>query len=162
MMTGLALKVVLWIAARFGVKLSNFAASAITTALFVAAVSGACGTALYKVYSAGFDAANAQWEAKALQSKIDAMKADRDTARRAAADATLKVKAIEDAARKEQEGIAEYVEELSNRPADSKCALTDDDIARLHNNGRRKPNAAKSGLAGKARRFVQPRAKTAP
>lgn len=91
------------------------------------AVLVAGGAYTMKIYNAGYASAESKCEAAALQAQIDAMKQDRDTARSAAADATLKLAAIEAQTKEEQERTAEYVDELKNRPAPS-CALTCDDL----------------------------------
>ncbi|WP_024340965.1 hypothetical protein [Bradyrhizobium japonicum] len=111
------------IAAMFGISISPVIAGAI---LFGAALGGA-GLYTIKVYEAGRSSAEGKCQAAALQSKIKAMEKDRDNARRAAADAALKLATIEAQAKEEQERTADYVEELKNRPAPS-CALTCDDL----------------------------------
>lgn len=81
----------------------------------------------FKIYDAGYAAAGSKCEAEALQSKLDAMQKDRDNARAAAADASLKLAALEAQSKIEEERTAAYVEELKNRPAPG-CALTCDDL----------------------------------
>jgi hypothetical protein len=114
-------------------------------------LAGAGTFGVIHVYDAGYAAADAEWQAKALQSKIDAMTKDRDDARAAAADASLKLAAIQAQTDAEKEQTDAYIAELENRPAPS-CALTDDDLR-----GMRAPtgaSAARTGLARKARRAV--------
>jgi hypothetical protein len=98
---------------------------------------GGGGYAAVKVYDAGYARADAEWEAKALQSKIDAMEKDRDDARAAAASASLKAAALEERAKAADERTAQYVEELAKRP-DPGCNLTADDLR-----GMRSPAAAR-------------------
>lgn len=78
--------------------------------------------------------------AAALQSKIDAANEDRDAARAAAADASLKLAAIQKQSEDDKERTDQYVHELENRPAakpDDKnpCGLTDDDLRGMRATG---------------------------
>lgn len=151
MITGLVLKAVVWVASSFfGKQLSQFAAGAITAAIVGGVVIGGSAWALHSAYSYGVDQTEAKWQAKALQSKLDAAKADLDAARLAEAAAKLRTAAVERAALEEQRGVAEYVEELKKRPS-AACALTDDDLRGLRIG--RNANPAKSRHAPKARWF---------
>lgn len=134
-----------WIAERFGIKLSGFAAGALVAAgLFLA-----FGAYSYKLYEAGRSSVQSECEAAALRSQLEAVKADRDRARMAAASASLRMAAIEAASNVEKEGTQKYVEELQQRiaaeaaakPAGTvavnACALTCADLR-----GMRIPSAA--------------------
>src|SRR4051812_23958227 len=104
----LIVSAIVWIAGRFGINLSGFAAGALVAAgLFLA-----FGAYSYKLYEAGRSSAQSECEADALRSQLDAVKADRDRARLAAASASLRMAAIEAAANVDNEGTAKYVEEL--------------------------------------------------
>jgi hypothetical protein len=92
----------------------------------------------FKIYDAGYAAADSKCQAAALQSQLAAVEADRDNARSAAADASLKLAALEANSTIEQERTAEYVDELEGRAAAAKsegrpnaCALTCDDMRGL-------------------------------
>jgi hypothetical protein len=133
------------IAGLFGIRLNGFAAGAIITAgLFLA-----FGIYSYKLYDAGYASAHSQCEADALRSQLEAVQADRDRARLAAASASLRMAAIEAQSMTEKEGTAKYVEELRQRVEQAEkattpntapinaCALTCDDLR-----GMRIPSAA--------------------
>lgn len=94
------------------------------------------------IYEKGYAAAEGKCEAAAIQAKLDAVEKDRDDARAAAADASLKLAAIKQQADTEKEQTDAYVAELEKRPAPT-CALTDDDLR-----GMRAP-VAKPAAAGK-------------
>ena len=127
-----------------GITTSGFAAGALVAAgLFLA-----FGAYSYKLYDAGRSSAQSECEAAALRSQLDAVIADRDRARMAAASASLRMAAIEAEANVEKEGTRKYVEELQQRiaaeqaakPAGAQvnaCALTCDDLR-----GMRVPSAA--------------------
>lgn len=133
MITGLALKAVLWIASSvFGRQLSEFAAGAIAAAVIGATVIGGAAWALHSAYSYGVDQTEAKWQAKALQSKLDAAKADLDAARAAEGVAKLQIASIKEKMDRERKADADYIKELESRPAgkDGKpcgCILTDAD-----------------------------------
>ena len=95
--------------------------------IIIAALLGGFGVGAWKIYDAGYAAAGSKCEAEALQSKLDAMQKDRDNARAAAADASLKLAALEAQSKIEEERTAAYVEDLKNHPAPG-CALTCDDL----------------------------------
>lgn len=80
-----------------------------------------------KIYDAGYSAADSKCQAAALQSQLDAVRKDRDDARQAAADASLKLTALKAQSKEEEERTADYVAELEKRPAPN-CALTCDDL----------------------------------
>lgn len=133
MITGLVLKAVIWAAsALFGKKLSEFAAGAIVTVLVSAAVIGGASWALYSAYSYGVEKTEAKWQAKALQSKLDAARADLDIARQSEGIAKLQVAGIKDRMDKERKADADYIKELEGRPVAKNgkpcgCILTDAD-----------------------------------
>lgn len=133
MITGIALKAVIWIASSlFGKKLSEFAAGAIAAAVTFAVIVGVAGWALHSAYSYGVDQTEAKWQARALQSKLDAAKADLAAARNAEGMAKLQVASIKEKMAVEKKADADYIKELESRPAgkDGKscgCILTDAD-----------------------------------
>lgn len=100
--------------------------------------------------------------AAAMQSKIDAANKDRDEAKAAAADAALRLAAIEQQSKEEQERTAEYVDDLEKRPVPA-CALNDDDLRGMRapararaarkrtSAGAARPHAAGAGAPAQAR-----------
>lgn len=133
MITGLALKAVLWIASSvFGKQLSEFAAGAIAAAIIGAAVIGGSAYALHSAYSYGVEQTEAKWQARALQSKLDAAKADLAASRVAEGVAKLQVASIKEKMDREKSADAKYIEELERRPTvkggkPGGCDLTDAD-----------------------------------
>lgn len=115
-----------------GISLAPIAALAIGAA----AITGAFGVYSLKLYNAGYARAEGKCEAAALQSQVDALQADRDNARSAARDATLKLAAMEQQSQADQERTDAYVKELETNPVPS-CALTDDDLRGLRASTRR-------------------------
>ncbi len=127
----------------FGVSLSPFVAGAVLAAV-IAAGAGLFGLHLY---NAGYASADSAWQAKALQSQIDALVADRDLARRALGDERLRTAAIELQSTADKEGTAVYVEQLKTSFA-AACALNDADIDFLRKRagpGRGQARAAGAG-----------------
>jgi len=147
-MTALAFRAVLFVAGLFGVRLSDFAAGAIAAAVTVAAIAGGISYIAFTAYRHGVEKTEAKWQARALQSKLDAANADLAAARTAAADAALRARAIEAQSQIEMEGVAEYVEELKTRAAPA-CLLTDADLRGLRAAGRNGPTAAKPPAAAR-------------
>lgn len=145
MITGIALKVVLWVASQvFGKKLSEFAAGAIASAVVVVALAGG-GTWLgFHLFNAGYARADAKWEAKQLQAQIDQMKFDRDAARSSELRARIQVSAIAAQSKQDKEADAKYIEDLKSRPpikgSKSPCDLTDDDRRGMRDNGSSRPD----------------------
>lgn len=120
-----------------GVSLSPFAAGAILAGV-IAAAAGGVGLHLY---NAGWHAADTEWQAKALQSKLDAANADLSNMKRAAADATLRAEAIEGDLSTERGRTASYVNYLKTHKVGG-CDLDDPDITGM---------SGQTGRAGPAR-----------
>lgn len=130
-MTPLAIALITRVGGLFGLKLSEFWAGAIAAALLAAAI----GVYSWRLYDAGYAAAESKCEAASLQSQIDALQADRDNALKAASDASLRLASIEKQAHDNDERTAAYVAELEARKTDlakdgkpNACALTCDDL----------------------------------
>lgn len=139
-----AVAIVVRILGLFGVSLSPFVAGAIVAGV----IAAAAGFVSLHLYNAGWHAADNAWQAKALQSQIDALTEDRDQARRALGDERLKVASIELQSSAAKEETETYVENLKKTFA-AACALDDADIRFLHQRagpGRARPRAA--GTAG--------------
>ena len=139
MITGAMLQAVLWGASNFfGRQLSQFAAGAITAAIVGGVVIGGSAWALHSAYAYGVDQTEAKWQAKALQSKLDAAKADLDAARASEGLAKLQVASIKDKMEHERKADAEYIKELEGRSGkDGKpcgCDLTDADRRGMRDN----------------------------
>lgn len=110
-----------WLLALIG--LPSWLAPVIIVATGAAMLGGA--------YTKGRLDANANCREAELRSEIEALK--RDIAVQKDADAFEDAAARQsdaDRARLEQE-VADYEKELASRPADARCALTDDDVIRL-------------------------------
>lgn len=118
-----AIPIIIRLLGLFGVKLSPFVAGAMVAGVIAVAFAGYSGWLVHR----GYDWADGKCEARALQSKIDALEADRDAGRAALADARLRQAGIELQANAEKQGTAVYVEGLKARFA-SACALNDDDL----------------------------------
>ncbi|WP_316172158.1 MULTISPECIES: protease IV [unclassified Bradyrhizobium] len=107
------------------------------------------------VYDAGYAAADSQCQAAALRAQLAAAAKDRDDARVAAADASLKLAAIQQQSKVEEERTADYVAELEKRPAPS-CALTCDDLRGMRIASKSCPSGARTstgaGVHGARRR----------
>lgn len=147
-MTAIVLRAVLFVASLFGIRLSDFAAGAIAAAMIVVGIAGGVSYITFSAYRHGVEKTEAKWQARALQSKLDAATADLAAARTAAADAALRAKAIEAQSQIEMEGVAEYVEELKKRAAPA-CLLTDADLRGLRAAGRHRPTAAKPAASAR-------------
>lgn len=127
-----------------GVSLSPFWAGAIV----MGAIAAAAGGVGVHLYNAGWNSADAHWQAKALQSQIDALTMDRDQARAALSDERLRVADIERQANADKEGTSVYVDELKKTFA-AACALDDADLRFLRERaGHRRPAARAAGAAG--------------
>jgi hypothetical protein len=122
-------------AGMFGLSLAPLWAGAIAALL----IGGGFGVYSLKLYNAGYRSADSKCQAAALQSEIDALKADRDNAKRAAGDAALRLATIEKQSTENQERTSAYVAELERAaaappPKDGKpavgkpCALTAADL----------------------------------
>lgn len=134
----------------FGIKLSPFIGGAIVAGL-VAAGAGLVGL---HIYNSGWNNADALWRAKALQSRIATLEADRDNAQKALGDARLRLAAIEAQSNADKEGTANYVKTLEAHFS-AACALDDADIDFLRK-GIAGPGRARPGSAGSTRRSVLP------
>jgi len=121
-----AIPIIIRLLSLFGIKLSPFVAGAIVAGVIIIAFAGYSGWLVHR----GYAWAGGKCEARALQSKIDALEADRDAGHAALADARLRSAGIELQANAEREGTAAYVEDLKARFA-SACAITDDDLRGL-------------------------------
>jgi hypothetical protein len=130
-----------------GLSLAPFWAGGIATVLLGAAL--AAGS--IKIYDAGYAAADAKCEAAALQSQLDALRADREIALKALSDAKLKLAALEQQSQDNEERTVAYVKELQTRPVPN-CNLSDDDLrgmrASTHPGGARSRPAARAGVPG--------------
>lgn len=86
-------------------------------------------------YAAGADAGRAeilaQWSAASLKAERDKREAERRLEEAAAAVARTHQAEIDQAKAHAQEMIDAYLADLAARPADDRCALTDDDVRRL-------------------------------
>lgn len=134
------------------------AIEAVIVVLLVLAGAGGAGI----IYHKGYAAAEGKCEAAALQAKLDAARKDRDDARAAAADASLKLAAIQQQADTEKEQTDAYIAQLESKP-DGACALTDDDLRGMRASGGAAPagkgtssfsrwlNGARHGAPAKAR-----------
>lgn len=119
----------------FGVSLSPFWGGAIVAGLIAAAIGGAG----LHLYNAGWHSADNQWQARALQSKLDAANADLDNMKRAAADASLRAEAIEGDLSTERGRTASYVDYLRTHKVGG-CDLGDPDISGMSGpSGRARP-----------------------
>jgi hypothetical protein len=146
-----------------GVSLSPFWAGAVGATIIAAAGSTAVGVGSYKLYEAGRAAAESECQASALQAQIDAMQKDRDDARAAAADATLKLTAIRAHSAEEEQRTADYVAELEKRPAPA-CDLTAADLRgmRVTHPPKRATSATRKRSSSIARWLDGSRSGTAP
>jgi len=118
-----------------GVKLSPFKAGALVAGIIALAIGISAVAAGVHLYNAGYAAADGAWREKALESQLAAMRADRDAARVAAADAALRAVAITQRADQERAGTDAYVDELQKQNAalaaagkPNACGLTCDDL----------------------------------
>lgn len=139
--------------ALFGVSLSPFWAAFIAFGI----IGAAGGVGAIKLYEAGKASAESKCQVDALQAEVDAMKKDRDDARAAAADVTLKLAAIKKQTDDEKEGTAAYVAELEKRADASRkeadaCRLTCDDLRGMRISSKSCPGTAGARPAGGARR----------
>ena len=118
-----------------GVKLSPFwAGAALAGALALIVVAGATAAGVH-LFNAGYAVADGAWREKALDAQLAAARKDLLEANRAAGDAALRVKAIEQRAEQEKAGTDAYVDELEKRNAapvaagkPNVCGLTCDDL----------------------------------
>ncbi|MBR0695937.1 protease IV [Bradyrhizobium lablabi] len=122
--------IVVRLAGLAGITLSPFAAGALFAGALAIVIGGAGLAGGLELYNAGYRAADSAWRAKNLQARIDALEVDQDAARRALADARLKVAAIEKQSAEDKQGTADYVEDLKKR-FQAACAITDDDLRGL-------------------------------
>lgn len=103
-------------------------------ALGAAAIGGIWWLAAAR-YDAGLDAGRAEvraeWSAATLKAEQDKRAAEQALAAKAAAASAAAAVEIEKAKASAQETIDAYVADLARRPADARCALTDDDVRRL-------------------------------
>lgn len=137
-MSGAIIAAIVRLAGLAGVKLSPFwagAALAGALALIVGCAATATGVHLY---NAGYAAADGAWREKALDAQLAAARKDLLEANRAAGDAALRVRAIEQQAQQERVGTDAYVVELERRNAalvaagkPNVCGLTCDDLRGL-------------------------------
>jgi hypothetical protein len=149
--------VVVQLAGLAGVRLSPFWAGAALAGI-VALVLGGCALgAGVHLYNAGYAAADGKWREKALEAQLAAVQADRDAAKRAAADEALRAASIQQQAEQERAGTDAYVEELKSHVVGA-CALSCDDLRGM----RIKSGAcaAAAGSAGGAGAPAQSRART--
>lgn len=136
-MIPIAINAIVWIAGAFGLKpkLSPFAAGAIAmTVLTVVAGSTFAWWSIHQ-YNRGAADKEAEWQQRALQSKLDAANADIEIAKRAATDAALRSAKIRFDAAKEKEGTDAYIKWLESRqssaakdPKKCGCFLDRDDL----------------------------------
>jgi hypothetical protein len=149
--------VVVQLAGLAGIRLSPFWAGAALAGIVALMLGGCALGAGVHLYNAGYAAADGKWREKALEAQLAAVQADRDAAKRAAADEALRAASIQQQAEQERAGTDAYVEELKSHVVGA-CALSCDDLRGM----RIKSGAcaAAAGSAGGAGAPAQSRART--
>ncbi|MGM4955706.1 protease IV [Bradyrhizobium barranii] len=134
-MNGAIIAAIVRLAGLAGIKLSPFWAGAALAGALALIVGCAAMVAGVHLYSAGYAAADGAWREKALDAQLAAARKDLLEANRAAGDAALRARAIEQQAEQEKVGTDAYVDELEKRNAalaatgkPNACGLTCDDL----------------------------------
>lgn len=161
-MSGAVIAAIVQLLGLVGVKLSPFKAGALLAGALALVIGVAAVTAGFHLYNAGFAAADGAWREKALDAQLAAARKDLIEANRAAGDAVLRARAIEQQAEQERVGTDAYVDELRKRnealAAAGKpnvCGLTCDDLRGLRIKSAACP--APAGAAGGARADLRAR-----
>jgi hypothetical protein len=124
----------------FLARITGVSPIVIEAIVFGALLLAFAGVGLH-VYDKGYASAENKCQADALQAELEAVQKDLDNARAAAADASLKLAALQASADAEKEQTDAYVADLAKRPAPS-CALTCDDLRGLRINSKACPASA--------------------
>lgn len=157
--------VIVQLAGLAGVKLSPFKAGALVAGVLALLIGAALLAAGVHLFNAGYAKADGAWREKALDAQLAAARKDLAEANRAAGDAVLRARAIEQQAEQERAGTDAYVEDLRKQNAalagsgkPNACALSCDDlrgmrIASPACTGAARPDAAdvSRGAGGKRR-----------
>ncbi|BAL77018.1 protease IV [Bradyrhizobium cosmicum] len=134
-MSGAVIAAIVQLLGLAGVKLSPFKAGALLAGALALVIGIAAVAAGFHLYNAGYAAADGAWREKALDAQLAAARKDLLEANRAAGDAVLRARAIEQQAQQERVGTDAYVDELrkqnealaaSGKP--NACSLSCDDL----------------------------------
>lgn len=147
--------IIAFLAARIG--LSKPVLILIAIVACVVMIGASVGYLELHFYNRGFAAADAQWKARALQSKIDAANSDKAIAQASVDDAQKQIDDLTKTLADEKLRSADYAKQLQGHSAPD-CALTDDDLRGLRaQSGQLPDRPAKEGFAAKARRLIRGR-----